>query len=263
MRMGACSVKRRRRRGGGGKGVAAASCCLLRRRLLPVVLVERGRGGRGCAVIVGPRVVCVCCPGQLEWDGASGVVGEKPRGAKKQRAATDADLVVPRSTFNHTHVVPRRSFSPTYTSWTGGRSKRRRFKSSFWVSKSPRSSPRSVRSAAGLDNAFSQHHARHKAKKKTAATATAPPRSPPPPPPPPPTLAAAFLHPPTPAPSTRLHASSSSSPSYLEWLGRQVELKLRPQPYQGLRLRIEKDLAVLLMRSSYEVRAVFLLPIPP
>jgi hypothetical protein len=32
-----------------------------------------------------------------------------------------------------------------------------------------------------------------------------------------------------------------------------VELKLRPKPYLGLRLQVDKDLAVLLMRSSYAV----------
>lgn len=48
-------------------------------------------------------------------------------------------------------------------------------------------------------------------------------------------------------------SAERSGPTYFEWLGRQAELKLRPQPYQGLRLKIERDLAVLLMRSSYEV----------
>lgn len=45
----------------------------------------------------------------------------------------------------------------------------------------------------------------------------------------------------------------NDGPTYFKWLGRQVELKLRPQPYQGLRLKIDKELAVLLMRSSYEI----------
>jgi hypothetical protein len=57
-------------------------------------------------------------------------------------------------------------------------------------------------------------------------------------------------------PSRSPHATTgggNDGPTYFEWLGRQVELKLRPQPYQGLRLKIEKELAVLLMRSSYEV----------
>lgn len=48
-------------------------------------------------------------------------------------------------------------------------------------------------------------------------------------------------------------AAADDGPSYWEWLGRQVELKLRPKPYQGLRLQVEQDLAVLLMRSSYQV----------
>ena len=56
----------------------------------------------------------------------------------------------------------------------------------------------------------------------------------------------------TPSPDSST-SSDTSPPSYFAWLGRQVELKLRPKPYQGLRLRLEKDLAVLLMRSSYEV----------
>lgn len=29
--------------------------------------------------------------------------------------------------------------------------------------------------------------------------------------------------------------------------------QLRPKPYEGLRLQVDKDLAVLLMRSSYQV----------
>lgn len=48
-------------------------------------------------------------------------------------------------------------------------------------------------------------------------------------------------------------SSSTEGPSYFEWLGRQIELKLRPKPYEGLRLQVDKDLAVLLMRSSYQV----------
>lgn len=72
------------------------------------------------------------------------------------------------------------------------------------------------------------------------------------------TIASAFL-PPLPLarrPSRNPHATTgggNDGPTYFEWLGRQVELKLRPQPYQGLRLKIEKELAVLLMRSSYEI----------
>lgn len=73
---------------------------------------------------------------------------------------------------------------------------------------------------------------------------------------------AAFSIRPTSAPRVPAAAaeSSSTSPvaaddglSYWKWLGRQVELKLRPKPYQGLRLQLEQDLAVLLMRSSYQV----------
>ena len=49
-------------------------------------------------------------------------------------------------------------------------------------------------------------------------------------------------------------SSSTEGPSYFEWLGRQVELKLRPKPYvDGIRLQVDKDLAVLLMRSSYSI----------
>jgi hypothetical protein len=40
---------------------------------------------------------------------------------------------------------------------------------------------------------------------------------------------------------------------YFEWLSRQVDLKTRPQPYQNVRLRMDRDLAVLLMRTSYNV----------
>lgn len=40
---------------------------------------------------------------------------------------------------------------------------------------------------------------------------------------------------------------------YFDWLARQVELKTRPKPYQNVRLPMDKDLAVLLMRSSYQV----------
>lgn len=57
-------------------------------------------------------------------------------------------------------------------------------------------------------------------------------------------------------PSRSPHATNggvNDGPTYFEWLGRQVELKLRPKPYQGLRLKIDKELAVLLMRSSYEI----------
>lgn len=55
------------------------------------------------------------------------------------------------------------------------------------------------------------------------------------------------------AESSTSPAAADDGPSYWEWLGRQVELKLRPKPYQGLRLQLEQDLAVLLMRSSYQV----------
>jgi len=76
------------------------------------------------------------------------------------------------------------------------------------------------------------------------------------------TIASAFLLPHSPPlplahrPSRTPHATTgggNDGPTYFEWLGRQVELKLRPQPYLGLRLKIEKELAVLLMRSSYEI----------
>jgi hypothetical protein len=40
---------------------------------------------------------------------------------------------------------------------------------------------------------------------------------------------------------------------YFQWLARQVDLKTRPQPYQNVRLRIDRDLAVTLMRTSYNV----------
>jgi hypothetical protein len=43
--------------------------------------------------------------------------------------------------------------------------------------------------------------------------------------------------------------------TYFQWIGRQLELRLRPKPYtEGNRPRLDRDVAVLLMRGSYEVR---------